>query len=51
MCTLHCLEVDGSRLESTSEQCNVTTVTLASANNVLRDDGLAALKHVGAVLM
>jgi hypothetical protein len=29
----------------------LTTVTLASTNNVLPDDGVIALKHVGAVLM
>jgi hypothetical protein len=29
----------------------LTTVTLASTNDPLPDDGVAALKHVGAVLM
>jgi hypothetical protein len=29
----------------------LTTVTLASTNNALPDDGVTALKHVGAVLM
>jgi hypothetical protein len=29
----------------------LTTVTLASMSNVLPDDGVTALKHVGAVLM
>jgi hypothetical protein len=29
----------------------VTTVTLASTNNALPDDGVTAPKHVGAVLM
>jgi len=29
----------------------LTTVTLASTSNALPDDGLAAPKHVGAVLM
>jgi len=39
MCTLNCSEVD-------------STVTLASTNNALPDDGVtAAPKHVGAVLM
>jgi hypothetical protein len=29
----------------------LTTVTLASTNNTLPDDGVTAPKHVGAVLM
>jgi hypothetical protein len=29
----------------------LTTVTLASTNNALPDDGVTAPKHVGAVLM
>jgi hypothetical protein len=29
----------------------LTTVTLASTSNTLPDDGVIALKHVGAVLM
>jgi hypothetical protein len=29
----------------------LTAVTLASTNNALPDDGVTALKHVGAVLM
>jgi hypothetical protein len=29
----------------------LTTVTLASSNNALPDDGVTAPKHVGAVLM
>jgi hypothetical protein len=29
----------------------LTTVTLASSNNALPDDGVTASKHVGAVLM
>jgi len=29
----------------------LTTVTLASTSNALSDDGVAAPKHVGAVLM
>jgi hypothetical protein len=29
----------------------LTTVTLASMNNALPDDGVTAPKHVGAVLM
>jgi hypothetical protein len=29
----------------------LTTVTLASTNNTLPDEGVTALKHVGAVLM
>jgi hypothetical protein len=29
----------------------LTTVTLASTNNALPDDGVIASKHVGAVLM
>jgi hypothetical protein len=42
---------------STSPHTNVfylailTTVTLASMNNALPDDGVTAQKHVGAVLM
>jgi len=29
----------------------LTTVTLASTNNALPDDGVTAPKHVGAILM
>jgi hypothetical protein len=29
----------------------LTTATLASMSNMLHDDGVTAMKHVGAVLM
>jgi hypothetical protein len=40
---LHRLELDYLTI--------LTTVTLASSNNVLPDEGVIAPKHVGAVLM
>jgi hypothetical protein len=43
VCVLYCSELDYLTI--------LTTVTLASSNNVLPDDGVTAPKHVRAVIM